>query len=75
MCLGKCNAQGDNCKVKNAATQLSKCSVGLQGSSALYCGWFCEVSDQTFKCPNDTDYDCKSLNPQDPNTKYCVPKQ
>jgi hypothetical protein len=74
MCLGKCDAQGDSCKVANPATQLSKCVISLQGSSALYCGWLCEMSGQTYKCPNDTDYDCKSLNPQDPNTKYCVPK-
>lgn len=74
MCLGKCQNTGDNCQVPNAATQLSKCQIQETTTKEMYCGWFCEVSGQTYSCPNATDFDCKVLDPNQPTLKWCVPK-
>jgi hypothetical protein len=74
MCLGACNAQGANCKVANASTQLSTCAIKETTSSKLYCAWICESGGKTYKCPNDTDYSCIVLDPNQPTTKVCAPK-
>jgi hypothetical protein len=74
MCLGKCQTSGDNCQVSDAATQLSKCNIQEQTTGDMYCAWFCEVSGQTYSCPNATDYGCQVLDPNQPTLKFCVPK-
>jgi hypothetical protein len=74
MCLGKCQNSGDTCQVPDAATQLSKCLIEEQNTHEYYCAWFCEVSGQTYSCPNATDYGCQVLDPNQPTLKFCVPK-
>lgn len=70
MCLGECQKNWDPCPVKDKNTQLSMCSVKSLDGTKWYCGWLCEWSGQTYKCPDDTNFKCV------PSAKgsFCQPK-
>ena len=72
MCLSSCNKAGDSCPVKDSSTQMSAC-LG-QTSKGLICLYVCEANGKSYSCPTATDYDCKALDPKQPNSKVCIPK-
>jgi hypothetical protein len=76
MCLAKCAALGDQCAVPDPATMLSICALGDPNdpSGQKLCAFICEMQAKTYSCPNDTDFDCKVVDPSQPSIKLCVPK-
>jgi hypothetical protein len=88
MCLGKCVPDTTNpsspiniCPVKDTATQLSLCVGGHRSSTGVTgynCLWFCEdatgSTTKTYKCPDETNYNCETVGTSQPKIKYCVPK-
>jgi len=73
MCLGKCSTQGADCPVTNAATQLAKCAAQVAGPPVqLYCLYICEYQGKTYKCPDDTNFNCVAGSTA--GVKACQPK-
>ena len=74
MCLGMCHTSGADCPVANPITQFSKCVLQESRNKQLYCAWICELQGKSYQCPNNTDYKCVALMPQQPSVKFCMPK-
>jgi hypothetical protein len=74
-CVAKCAKLGDQCPVSDPGTMTSLCALGdpSDPSAQKYCAFICEFQGKTYKCPDDTAFDCKALDPQQPNVKVCVP--
>jgi hypothetical protein len=72
MCLSACSVAGALCPTPNVQTQRVTCVFQMAG--ALFCGFICEINGVTYKCPNDTDYDCTAMGSTS-GVKVCIPKK
>ena len=73
MCLGRCKKKGADCPVPDKSKQLSICGFSVKGTAELYCAWLCDYQGKKYKCPDNTNFDCKALTASSV-VKYCVPK-
>ena len=75
MCLNTCTP-GTQCPHPYPGPYAADCAFrySASGTTSYACGWYCAYQGVTYKCPNDTEYQCWAPTATEPNVKFCVPK-